>query len=309
MLQVGGEEGLYSRNGRIGSNNIVIAFDLDWTLVKSIKCRFPKDENDWALLPNRISLLQHYQNNEYTIVIFTNQGYKGEKRNIMINRINNIIIFLMKENINPFIFVATYGNDYRKPNIGMWDKFSKYKNNIDIKNSVYIGDAGGRMQDHGNDDLIFAKNIGLKFYFPEEIFNNNIIHIPETQTMFIFVGAPAAGKTYFYKTRLEHLGYIHVNQDILKTKSKILKIAKQALENGESIAIDATNPKVEDRRRFIELAIEYKIPTLIIYFVRNGYQWNLSREKIVPDIAYNVYYKNLIEPNQQIDLVPVVELF
>jgi len=126
--------------------------------------------------------------------------------------------------------------------------------------------------------------------------------------MFILVGMPGAGKSTFYQNYLQPKGWIHVNQDTLKTKSKVLNAIRIALSSKQSVAVDATNPSPDKRREYLNLAIQYQVPTMILYFVRNGYGWNKLRASPVPDIAYNIYYKNLIEPSPEIDGVPVVEI-
>lgn len=55
------------------------------------------------------------------------------------------------------------------------------------------------------------------------------------------------------------------------------------------------------------MAIEYKIPTLIIYFVGNGYNRNKLRSNHVSDITYNMYYKILVEPIYELDHVPLIQ--
>jgi bifunctional polynucleotide phosphatase/kinase len=307
----------------LNTNNIIAAFDLDWTLVRTIRGRFPKDENDWAFLPNRIGVLKYYQEMGHTIVIFTNQGYKGNKLIMAINRINKIISALIGEKLNISVLAATDNNLYRKPNIGMWQVFIQNISNFDKNQSFYVGDAAGRNQDHSSDDRDFATTIGLKFYVPEEIFpstclrisdticihqNSDQIVIPDTQTMFIFVGMPGSGKSTFYQQKLSPKGWVHVNQDTLKTQAKVLNAVRIAASSGQSIAIDATNPNPDKRREYIIIAAQYKIPTMILYFVGNGYGWNKLRTTPVPDIAYNMYYKNLVEPTPQLDLVPVIEI-
>ncbi len=300
--------GLYAYTGIIVSNNIA-AFDLDWTLVREIRGRFPKDENDFAFLPNRIRVLKFYIENKYTIAIFTNQGYTGANLTRAINRINNILKVLLGEGINPWILAATGKNSsYRKPNIGMWQVFSQYIPNLDLTKSFYVGDAAGRPQDHNSTDREFANNIGLPFYTPEQIFPTNQITIPDTQTMFIFVGMPGSGKSTYYEQNLAPKGWVHANQDILKTQAKMISTVRSALASGKSVAVDATNPSFDKRKEYLMLAVQYQVPVLIIYFVRNGYGWNKLRSKPVPDIAYNMYFKNLVEPNSSIDSVPVVEI-
>ena len=223
-----------------------------------------------------------------------------------LERINNIILTLNQEHIDPWVFVATQQNNYRKPNPDMWNVFQQYLPKI--METLYVGDAAGRPSDHSDDDKRFAENVKIPFLVPEDFFPNNEITIPETQTMFIFVGMQGAGKSFFYQTNLQPLGWVHANQDILKTQPKMLATIRTALSQGKSVAVDATNPDPQKRAEYLKLAMEYQVPTLIIYFVRNGYEWNKLRDKPVPDIAYNIYFKKLVEPSLEIDGVPVIEL-
>jgi bifunctional polynucleotide phosphatase/kinase len=307
MLQVA--PGLHVHSGNTWATDRVAGFDLDWTLVRSVHAKFPRDANDWAFLPNRISTLQAYRDAGYILVIFTNQGYQGAKLQAMIERINNIIVALNREALNPWVFAAT-GKDsaYRKPSPNMWTVMQQRIGEVNVANSLYVGDAAGRPQDHSADDIEFARSVGLPFYTPEQIFPNNMISIPDTQTMFIFVGVPGSGKSTYYQQNLQPRGWVHVNQDTLKTAAAVLTAVRTALASGKSVAIDATNPSPDKRRQYVELAAQYQIPTLILYFVRDGHGWNDLRPNPVPTIAYNMYYKNLVEPTLDLDHVPVVQL-
>lgn len=87
-----------------------------------------------------------------------------------------------------------------------------------------------------------AANIGIAFKTPEEFFKNEapesferifepLKYLAEqeidgkepgtfmnsSQELIIFCGSPGAGKSTFYWTTLEPLGYERVNQDTLKT--------------------------------------------------------------------------------------------
>ena len=298
--------GLYAIAGTNTSNRIA-AFDLDWTIIRSVHGRFMKSADDWAFLPNRISTLKGYRDAGYTLAIFTNQGFTGAKLTTALNRINNIIAAIHAEGITPWVLVSTGKDIYRKPNTGMWQVLEQSLP-IDKVNSFYCGDAAGRPGDHSDSDKMFASNIEIPFYTPEQIFPRNNISIPDTQAMFIFVGMPGSGKTTYYTQELQPRGWVHINQDTLKTRPKVLAAARTALQSGRSVVIDATNPDPAKRRDFINMAIEYQVPTLIVYFVDNGYERNKLRPNPVPDIAYNMYYKNLVEPTQAIDLVPVVQI-
>ncbi len=148
----------------------VAAFDLDWTLVSPTQGIFPRNADDWQLLPKRLEVLTSYQSNGYTLVIFTNQGYTGKKLDTMIQRISNIFQALYQKQINPWVLIATGKDNYRKPNRGMWDIFARYLPAIDLQHSLYVGDAAGRASDHSSDDLLFARNVGLPFYVPVQVF-------------------------------------------------------------------------------------------------------------------------------------------
>jgi len=58
----------------------------------------------------------------------------------------------------------------------------------------------------------------------------------------------------FPSQELAPRGYVHVNQDELKSKARCIKVASEALAAGKSVAIDRTNPSVADRREWIALA-------------------------------------------------------
>ena len=283
-------------------------FDLDWTLIRSVRSLFPKDSNDLDILPNRKTILQSFIDKRYTIIVFTNQKSKSEKeKQNKLDRINNFIKLI---DLPITIFMATGEDEYRKPNIGMYSILKQMCLSTGILSSFYVGDAGGLQQDFSSDDINFAKNCGMKYYRPEEIFpsvlqittdinisNINKIDIDTNiKNMVIFMGVPGSGKTSYYTNNLYSLGFIHINRDKLKTNVKVLKLIKDTLNNGLSMAIDATNPELEKRNEYYNLAQQYGYAVTVLYFVGNGYEWNKLREHPVPKIAYYKYYKNLVEP-------------
>jgi predicted kinase len=73
----------------------------------------------------------------------------------------------------------------------------------------------------------------------------------------ILVGLPGAGKTSFFRAHLAE-SHVHVSKDVLghgrDTSRRQLELLTQALRAGRSVAVDNTNPRVEDRAPLIALA-------------------------------------------------------
>lgn len=114
--------------------------------------------------------MKQLDNLGYTIAIFSNQHYKSRQKNFVIARLNSVLNAIKAVGVNPSIFGATKEDEYRKPNIGMWQLFIQYDNHIDKNQSFFIGDAAGRPQDFSDADKEFARNIGLPFITPGEVF-------------------------------------------------------------------------------------------------------------------------------------------
>ncbi|KAK9388310.1 polynucleotide kinase 3 phosphatase-domain-containing protein [Lipomyces mesembrius] len=90
-----------------------------------------------------------------------------------------------------YVIAATGKDEFRKPHVGMWrlvkevherhlrrlqkneSEFVDEPIDIDLDrgNSFFVGDAAGRKGDHSTGDKDFAKNLGIKFYTPEEFFD------------------------------------------------------------------------------------------------------------------------------------------
>ncbi|USW58317.1 Putative HAD-superfamily hydrolase,subfamily IIIA, polynucleotide kinase 3 phosphatase [Septoria linicola] len=175
--------------------------------------------------------------------------------------------------------------------------------NIDLENCVFVGDAAGRegdkaakvRKDHSCSDRDWAANIGIPFRTPEEYFLGEAVK-PfvrtfepgpylepklDTQTdmspivftkknnkeLVLFCGSPGAGKSTFYWQHMEPLGFGRVNQDILKTRDKCMKIATQLLEeDGKSVVVDNTNADIETRAAWVQLAKRLKVPIRLVHF-------------------------------------------
>lgn len=83
------------------------------------------------------------------------------------------------------------------------------------------------------------------------------------------VGSPGSGKSHFVLNKLACHGRMKViSRDILGSSQKCIREAKKCLESStRSVVIDNTNPDVESRKRFIDIAKHFDIPCRI--FVMN----------------------------------------
>ena len=150
-------------------------FDLDWTLIRPNKGKFATDINDMVIMSNRINVLKNLNETGYNIVIFTNQKLTvRESIEFKLNRMNNFISILRDNNIDVMLFIATNEDEYRKPNTAMWEHLNNiFGGEINKEYSFYCGDAAGRVQDFSDSDINFSKNIGIQFYYPEDLFGES----------------------------------------------------------------------------------------------------------------------------------------
>jgi bifunctional polynucleotide phosphatase/kinase len=284
------------------ASSMIAAFDLDDTLIRPKSGNvFPRDYDDWVLISGVAKHLQTLFDNNYKIVVFTNQGGKNFDLELFEKKLQNIITQI---GVPMQVFISTKDDIYRKPRTGMWNMlFDNNKMFIDMDSSFYIGDMAGI---HGS-DLKFARNIGIKFYadismklvttipkhpLSDQKHGKYVCKMSDSQEIVILVGPPASGKSSWC-TQLDPKRYVICCQDTLVTKAKLLKLVEDSLKNGKSVVIDRKNEYLEDRMLFKK----YNVPTRILYF-------NVPREisehmcmyrqlttgKIIPTIVYNKYY-------------------
>ena len=280
------------------------SFDYDWTIVNPKDGKtFPTNINDWQWLysdvPNKI---KKYYEDGYMIVIFTNQSktWKHEQIKLVIKTLE----------IPVFIVIATDKINY-KPNLNLFTTFIK-NNKIDKEKSFFVGDALGRKTDFSDSDKIFAENIGIPWFPPENIFNKEIKEINISLDMFslsndneiiIIMGYPGSGKSTIAKKICENEKYIHIEGDVYKTSSNMIKKSLDYILQKKSIVFDATNSSIKKRKEYIDLAKKYNYKIKCIHIstsLDNSYKQNLNRDdtKKVPKIAFSVYSKYYEEPNE-----------
>ena len=304
------------------SKKPIAGFDLDYTIIKTKSGKvFPKNKDDWEWLYDNTKDIMKKISKKYNIVFFTNQKKlkKQEKRSDFIEKINNIV----KELDVPInTYISTNNGYYRKPFTGLWKKFIK----INSSKSFYCGDAAGRKDDFAATDLMFANNLNIKFYIPEYIFLNNKekinynlpdyltnyigenkdIQLPKKKKLLILMcGYPGCGKSSIAK----QFNFEIASNDILGSKSKVLKYVKECIKQEKNIVIDNVNHTKKNRSEFIELAKNNDYTSVIIYLNNNinfCYYMNQLRvetsdgeEKLIPKIAYYTIHKRFEKPEKK----------
>ncbi|GAB1597666.1 uncharacterized protein F21D5.5-like [Argonauta hians] len=326
------------------SRNKIAGFDLDGTIICTQSGKtFPQHAGDWKIaFPHINSKLKELFKSGYKVVLFTNQhGVKTGNIKVeeMKKKIENVVDKLA---IPIQVFIATGTGVFRKPVNGMWMYLQDKENdNIPINNmkSFYVGDAAGRPEkwkkgakkDFSCSDRLFAININVKFYTPEEYFLSSEVapfNMPDfdprrlssscplteppksaitlkRQELVILVGYPAAGKSTFVKNYLEPANYVHVNRDILGNWKKCVDMCRKHLEEGKSIVVDNTNPDIESRKRYVDVAKCLSIPCRCFHFnvslnhARHNEKFRvmISQSKPIPDMIMHSYKKHFQEPS------------
>jgi len=279
------------------------SFDYDWTVVNPKDGKtFPSSIDDWEwLYPGVPEKIKKYYEDGYMIVIFTNQSKKWKYEQIQM---------VMKQlEIPLFVVIATDKAEY-KPNPILFNMPFE-GNNINKEESFFVGDALGRKSDFSDSDKVFADNIGIKCYSPEDIFTNKsdtfempIIPLSSSPEIIIMVGYPGSGKSTIAKNICKTDNYVHIEGDIYKTSSKMRKASLEYISQSKSIVFDATHSSIKKRKEFVDLSKKYNYNVKCIHVTTTldiSYKQNKSRsaEKQVPKIAYSVYKKYYEEPSEE----------
>eukprot|EP00249_Psilotum_nudum_P013242 c24236_g1_i2 orf=636-1160(+) len=162
------------------ASNKIAAFDFDGCLAKTSVRRIGADA--WSLLYSSIpEKLLGYCGEGYKLVIFTNESnidrWEKSRQKAVDSKLGRLKGFMDCVKVPMQVFIACgkqgMNEHFRKPKPGMWTLMECHFNGgiaIDRGRSFYVGDAAGRVKDHSDTDIEFAKVIGVKFYVPEEIF-------------------------------------------------------------------------------------------------------------------------------------------
>ncbi|KAF2235109.1 PNK3P-domain-containing protein [Viridothelium virens] len=340
----------------------IAAFDFDSTLITSVSGKkFAKDATDWKWWHGSVpGTIKRLAAEDYLVLVLSNQagitlatGSKTSKsdQKRLSDFKDKATAVLNQLDLPVTLYAATEKDRYRKPRIGMWEELRKNydleaPDSIDLSNSVFVGDAGGRTgstkggisKDFSCSDRNFAANTGIAFRTPEEFFLGEdakpfmrdfdpSTYVGEAAaaatdaTPFLFsksngveivlcCGSPGAGKSTFYWNHLKPLGYERVNQDILKTRDRCLKVAADYVEEGKSVAVDNTNADIDTRGEWIKLSRRLDIPIRCVLFTAttklcehndvvralNGSLMNPEQRSILPKMAFTGFMSRYREP-------------
>ncbi len=130
----------------------------------------------------------------------------------------------------------------------------------------------------------------------------------------IFIGIQASGKSTFY---LQHffLSHVRINLDMLKTRYREKHLLETCLDIKQPFVIDNTNPKVEDRKRYIVPAKRHSFQVIGYYFqskVADSILRNEDREgkQKIPEKGIRGTYARLVVPqyNEGFDELHYVQI-
>ena len=318
----------------VGKN--IASFDLDHTLIKPNGTRvFPKDKDDWVWMDSVKNKLIQLHNNDWSIVIFTNQ--KQTKRSLTVEDLQHKFTQIQKDIPVPLTFVAALEtNYYRKPYPGMWKRI------IDsYDQAFYCGDR--------ETDMFFAMNANIPFVEPEDMFKEQSLIIkPTTKNIkmstpmkeqskhdikteqkklsefikaydYLFIISPVAtGKTTFSKKYLPE--YLRLSKDDYSTKQKYMNEVKANIH--QKIVFDNINHTESGRQQILDIldtdkvGFIYREVTKEETMYMNKYRHFVTEGKrpLLPEIAIHTYFKNVEIPTKNTirighwitDLVPFV---
>ncbi|CAG5099416.1 Oidioi.mRNA.OKI2018_I69.XSR.g16517.t1.cds [Oikopleura dioica] len=284
------------------SSPCVFFFDMDHTIIKPKSGgKFPENASDWIWWDKKVpETLKKLHENGARIIFISNQKSMETDKTLKeefqekIAQIQDKLGFLFE------VCVASGSGMFRKPSPGIFF-FLKEFIRLDPRSCVMVGDAAGRpankisgrKKDFSASDRLFALNCGIDFRTPEEFFldrpaeefqikehataklkdnsakfqkNVDILnsHLSEKQSLVIFTGYPGCGKSSFAKqVKKSHPEIEILCRDDVGSTDKCLRLCKEALQAKKSVVIDATNPDVASRQRYLKLAHEQNLEAII----------------------------------------------
>lgn len=138
----------------------IAAFDFDSTLIATASGKtFGRDAHDWKWWDSSIpEKLRSLHEDGIIIAIVSNQGgislkpdpktVKSDQKRLSDFKTKTSTV-LTQLDLPISLYAATGRDHYRKPRTGMWDELLKdlgleSPGSVDLANSIFVGDAGGR---------------------------------------------------------------------------------------------------------------------------------------------------------------------
>ncbi len=122
--------------------------------------------------------------------------------------------------------------------------------------------------------------------------------------MIVFIGLQGAGKSTFYRSYFAQT-HVLVSKDLLQNNKRPAqrqrRLIEEALQMGQSVVVDNTNPTPEIRAELLQLGHLYNAEVIGYFFesnVRESLERNRQRQgkARVPDVAIYVTAKKLVMP-------------
>jgi predicted kinase len=123
--------------------------------------------------------------------------------------------------------------------------------------------------------------------------------------LIIFMGLQASGKSTFYRSHFAAT-HAYVSKDLLRNNKKPgrrqMQLVEEALQAGQSVVVDNTNPTPQEREPLIRLGHEYGAEVIGYHFeseTRSSIERNKTRsgKARVPNVAIYTTAKKLIRPS------------
>lgn len=261
----------------------VVAFDIDWTLIRS-KNKHPKTIDDWEFLYEWVPNMLEELSTTHTIVCFSNQTliHKPDRLEMIKER---FLTFATSLEIPIILYVSLGDTSFRKPDLGMVDLFLEQSGKKFDDIIFYVGDAAGRVytktkKDFSDSDYRLAKNIDTKLYTPEFYFDGEtkgkptiVGFVPEKKPkseirkyrfkykfpdpvksphVIMMMGYPASGKSTFIMKYIDKKSYNVIEFD--KTGGKIKMPLDKNGALSKSVVLDGVHMTSSQRdKSFAEI--------------------------------------------------------